>query len=196
MKKLFLLAAILIAVSTHVLADIAPPPGKSPNRVKKPESGISTTLSIRLDQNAAEARLIIPKAQVRQLRAELEELDNESDDRAAAAEASAGFSRAQTLMSGVFLSLALVFGGLWFVRSGKGSKTFVILAAVACVGSAATFVLANVGPPNEARSINGKLFSPAVHTYKQAWGKVKMETSANGDTIQLIVPDPQSPAGE
>ena len=91
------------------------------------------------------------------------------------------------------ISRALVFGGMWFVRSGKTAtktgKTLVILAVIAGVGSAATFVYANAGPPPEARSITGKMFAPAVHMYRGGWGEVKLETG-NQQTIQLIVPDP------
>jgi hypothetical protein len=105
----------------------------------------------------------------------------------------------------MFLSLAFVFGGIWFVRSGKAAtktgKILVLLAVIASVGSAATFVYANAGPPPEARSITGKMFSQAVHYYKFGSGKIKLETKADGDGegVELIVPDPQSspsPSGQ
>ena len=101
----------------------------------------------------------------------------------------------------MFLSLAIVFGGMWFVRSGKTAtktgKTLVILAVIAGVGSAATFVYANIGPPLEARSITGKLFDKKVFTpYRFASGKIKIETSDDG-IVQLVVPDPpDKPTGD
>ena len=54
-------------------------------------------------------------------------------------------------------------------------------------------MFANAGPPPEARSITGKMFTPAVHLYKFGYGKVKVETSDDDrDEIELIVPDAPS----
>lgn len=189
MKRIFCIATIVIVGSFAAFADIARP-GKSPNRVPKPNPGVDTTMTIKLDRNATEARLIIPKSQVKQLRAELEQLDDESGNTASAG---VGFSRLQTIASGLFLSLAFIFGGIWFARSGntsgKNGKTIVVLAIIAGLGSAATFVYANVGPPPEARSITNKLFDHKVFSpYGFASGKIKIETS-NDTTVQLIVPD-------
>ena len=176
------------------LANIANPD------LKKPKT-LNTELDIRLDSEAKEARLIIPASQLRQLRAELEQLDG-SEGNTAAAVSTGDFSRTQAIMSGLFLSLAFVFGGILFVRSGKSmtrqSKTLVVLAMLAVLGSAVTFVNANAGPPSEARSINGKMFSQAIHLYGFGWGKIKLE-AGDGDRVKLIVPNPKTaaaPAGE
>lgn len=192
MKQLICITTLIILAAVAAFADIARP-GQSPNRVEKPVPGLSTTLSIKLDRNATEAKLVIPKSQVKQLRAELELLD--SDDNTAAVSSTNSFSRTQTMISGLFLSLAVVFGGMWFVRSGRAgtgtTRTLVILAAIAGFGSAATLVYANIGPPPEARSITSKLFDQNVFSpYRFASGKIKVETSGNGNVIQLIVPDP------
>lgn len=106
MKRLFLLAAIMIAASSIAFADLAPPPGKSSNRVKKPDPGISTTLVIKLDRNEKVARLEVPRSQIKQLRAELEQLD--TDGNAAGVLTDGAFTRTQTIVSGLFLSLAVV----------------------------------------------------------------------------------------
>ena len=196
MRRLILLSIVLVFGSLAAFADIArPEPSKAPKLAK----AVNTTMMIRLQRDATEAKLIIPKSQIKQLRAELEQLDDDSDNTAAAT-TSSGFSRTQTIVSGMFLSLAIVFGGMWFVRSGKvatkSGKTMVILAVLACIGSAATLVYANAGPPPEARSITGKMFSQAVHYYKFGSGKIRVETG-NGNQVELIVPDPQaSPSGE
>lgn len=201
MKRLISLAAILIVGSTVAFADIAPAPGKSPNRVKKPEPGIPATLSIKLDRDAKEAKLVIPKAQIKQLRAELEMLD--TDDNTAAISSPGTFSRTQTIVSGMFLSLAVVFGGMLFMRSGKpgaGTKALIALVVIGGIGSAATLVFANVGPPPEARSITSRLFDQKTFSpYRFASGKIVIETSSNtnGNVIELIVPDPPAtPAAE
>jgi hypothetical protein len=190
MKKLTCLAGIIMLASSAVIADI-PRPDKTPAKAPKP-NGITTRMDIRLDRDAPEARLIIPKSQLKQLRAEIERLDDAADNTAGVT--SPGVSRTQTIVSGIFLSLAVVFGGMWFVRSGKAAtrtgKGLVILAVVAGAASAATLIYANIGPPLEARRITGKMFSQAVHLYKFGGGEIKLE-AGDDDSVKFIVPDPQ-----
>ncbi|MBK8302415.1 MAG: hypothetical protein IPK98_02970 [Chloracidobacterium sp.] len=192
MKRFFCLTTLVLLASVAVFADIARP---DPTKTPKPAKGVNTTMSIRLDRNATEVKLIIPKSQIKQLRAELEQLDDDSDNTAAVTQPSS-FSRTQTIVSGAFLSLALVFGGMWFVRSGKATsaagKSLVILAVVAGVGSAATLVYANAGPPPITK-ITSNLFDKDQFRYRSVYGKIKMETS-NETNVQLVVPDPQPTA--
>jgi hypothetical protein len=90
--------------------------------------------------------------------------------------------------------MAIVFGGVWFTRSGgMTSKIAAIVALLMASGAVATLVYANAGPPPEARSINGKMFTPAVHMYGFGSGKVKLETSDEVGVVTLIVPDPETP---
>jgi hypothetical protein len=190
MKRSICTFVIVLVGSVACLANIAP--AKTPRQDGGSKKAIDTSLSIKLDRDAKEARLLIPKSQLKQLRAELEQMDDHSDNTAAVTH---GISGTQTIMSGLFLSLALVFGGVWFVRSGKVSsrngKALIILAIVAGIGSAATFVYANAGPPPEARTITGKMFSQSVHIYKFGYGHIKLETKTDGDGVELIVPDPK-----
>ena len=190
MKRILCFTSLVLLLAAAAFADIARP---EPTKTPKTSKGINTTLMIRLDRSAKDAKLIIPKSQIKQLRAELEQLDSDSDNTAAVT-APNSFSRTQTIVSGAFLSLALVFGGMWFVRSGKTmtktGKTLVILAVVAGIGSAATFVYANAGPPPEAQTITGKMFSQSVHMYNFGSGKIKVETKEDSNSIELIVPDP------
>jgi len=189
MKRIFCLFALIAMLALTAFADVrfdtpSPKPTKTPKQVKS----IETTLSIRLREDAKEARLLIPKSQIKQLRMELAELDDETDEPTASA-----FTRTQTIVSGLFLSLAFVFGGVWFARSRKPdlktNKTLAVGAILFLSGAFATIAFANVGPPIEARSITGKIFSDAVHQYNQASGKIKVETTNEEYGIQLIVPD-------
>src|SRR4051812_7685376 len=108
MKRLILIIAFAAIAAGSALADIArPDPAKTPKT--KPSTSIATAMDIRLDPDAKEARLIIPKSQLKQLRAQLDGLDDADDNTAAVTTPS--FSRTQTIMSGAFLSLAIVFGG-------------------------------------------------------------------------------------
>ena len=189
MKKIIWMVAVVLVLSTAVFADIA-----KPSATTNGKPIIETTLDIRLDANAKDARLIIPRSQIKQLRAELESMDDGSDNTAAVI-SGPGISRLQTIMSGLFLSLAFVIGGVWFVRSGRAgtraAKGAVGVIVLSFVATAATFVFANAGPPPEARSITGKMFTSAVHMYGFGWGKIKVEVSDEArDRIQLIVPSP------
>ena len=193
MKRAISLTAMLLILSIAGFADIARPQPSPKDASKKT---IDTTLMIRLDHQAKEAVLKIPKSQLRQLRAQLDEMDGSEPDTAVT---TTRIGRTQTIVSGSFLSLALVFGGVWFARSGKNAsktgKALAIVTILACAGSAATFVLANAGPPAEARSITGKMFTPAVHMYGFGSGRIKVETSTDSESIELIVPDPKPAPG-
>lgn len=185
MRKILSLCVFVALFSIAIFAN-EPPPRPTP----KPDSkkSIETNLNIKIDKNAKEAKLIIPKSQLKQLRAELEELDNESDTNT-----SAGFSKTQTVISGIFLSLAFVFGGIWVTRSRKidtkAGKTLVAGTVLFCVGSLATIAFGNAGPPPELRQITGKLFDKKVFDgWGSAFGKIKLETSDKATFVELIVP--------
>jgi hypothetical protein len=188
MKKILCLLAFTVIFSSVILADVRLPDTPTP----KPKKSIDTNLTIRFDKNTKEAKLIIPKSQIKQLRAELEQLENEQDTNASA---TTGFTRTQTIVSGMFMSLAFLFGGVWFTRSRKintkAGKTLVAGAVLFCVGSLATIAFGNAGPPAELRQITSKLFDKKVFGYwNTAGGKIKLETATDDTTnVQLIIPD-------
>jgi len=186
-ERVFILVAAVLVLTVVGLADI-PRPDRTPSPKKQAKS-VDTTMEILLDGEAKEARLIIPKSQVSKLRAALDEMDGGGEPMAVASTS----SRTQTIVSGLFLSLALVVGGVWFVRSGKVSstaaKTAIVLAVTAGLLSTASLVYGDIAPPTEARSITGKMFSQYVHELKQGSGKIKLEVSSTARSVQLIVPD-------
>ena len=186
MKRIAVTVMLLGVLAAAAMADIARPVNKP-----KKQTSVDTTLRIKLDREAKEARLIVPKSQLKALRAAIDEADSGPAEVASVG----GVSRVQTIAGGLFLSLAFVFGGVWLIRTrgagGESGKVAVGVAAIALLCSGATLVWANMGPPAEARSITGKMFSQAVHIYKFGYGKVKLETTdENSDQILLIVPDP------
>lgn len=186
MKRILCIIAVTMIATIAAFANIAP--------ATKPVKAIDTTLSIKLDSNAKEARLVIPKSQIKQLRAELELLDDGTDNLAGTATGN-DFSRTQTIVSGMFLSLAFVFGGAWFSRSGrlstKGGKIAGAGMLVFAGSALATIVYGNAGPPPEARQITGKMFTQAVHMYGFGSGKIKLEASDEFRYATLVVPNPQ-----
>lgn len=187
MKKMFCLMLAVFAFANVSFADEAPPP--TPKKETKNKS-IDSFMQIRLDEKADEPVLKISKNQLKDLRAQLDELDDASDNSAS----SGGISRTQTIVGGMFLSLAFVFGGVLFARSKKSDgKTGKIIAAGAVLflcGTAAAFVFANAGPPPQLRSISGRLFDKKVFGFwKRASGAIKIEVVENGNNVELIVPD-------
>jgi len=188
MNRTIALILLNLVLSTAVLADVAGPEKPTNEKVKKP-AAIDTTLSIALSRDAKDARLIIPRSQLKQLRADLELLDADRDHTA-----SAGVTKVPTIVSGALLSLAFVLGGFWLIKPGRldtdGSKTVAAAAILLAGGAFATMVLGNAGPPAEARSITGKMFTKAVHMYGFGSGKIKLEVSDVAAYPKLIVPNP------
>ena len=191
MKRILSLSLLIMLFSIAAFSDIARPE-KTPKPTPAPKS-VESTMTIRMDPNTNVAILKIPKSKLKTLKAELEGLDDDSDNTAAA---TGSFSRTQTIVSGAFLSLALVFGGIWFVRSGKDAtktgKSLIVLATIGLVGSAASFVYANAGPPPAARSITSKLFNKEMFRfYNFASGKIYVEASDSTE-FELRVPNPDN----
>jgi hypothetical protein len=187
MKKLFLMVAMFCLLGLPVFADEALPKPVPTTKKVTPKS-INSNLGIRLDRNAKEAKLIIPKSQLKQLKAELDRMDGDP----AEASADAGNHRS-TIIGGIFLSLGFIFGGVWFFRSSAAdhgkSKVIVGLLVVILTTATGTILLANAGPPLEARSITSKLFSPVVRSYGYSYGAIKIEISETARTVELVVPD-------
>ena len=197
MKKIFSLCVLLGMFSIAAFADVRLPDTPKPTPAPRQKKTIESALSIRLDKKATEARLIIPKSQIKQLRAALDDLDDDNTGNTAM-----NVTRTQTIVSGLFLSLAMVFGGVWFARSrrtdGKINKTAAVAIILFLVGSAATVAFANMGPPAELRSISGKLFNKQIFGgWGSAYGKIKLEVSeTDGGTIELVVPDKEEPKAD
>lgn len=195
MKRIFTLILIMLIASTICLADLVRPERPKPNT--KP-TAIDTQLSIELDKNAKEARLIIPRNQLKQLRAELDVIDTGGDANASAI----SFTHLQTILGGTLLSLGFVFAGFAFVKRGRfrlnGGKTAATIAILFVGLALASIAIGNIGPPSDARSITGKMFARAVHLYGFGSGKIKLEVSDEAKNPKLIVPNPPEakPDGE
>lgn len=191
MTKLVLMLIVMIAAVAAVYADIA-----KPTATPKKKGSIDTFMTIRLKEDVKDARLIIPKSQLLELRAQLDQIGDDGTT-AAIINANGAVSKLPIIAGGLFLTLAIVSGGIWFARSGKlstrTSSAVVLLTVFAAAGSTATLVYGNAGPPSEARSITGKMFTPAVHMYGFASGQIKLETSEDpNQRLELIVPDPKT----
>jgi hypothetical protein len=70
-----------------------------------------------------------------------------------------------------------------------GGHVTAAVAAVFAIGGFVMMAYGNAGPPAEARTITGKMFSQAVHLYGFGSGKIKLEVSDKERTPVLIVPN-------
>ncbi len=189
-KKSVLLVFLLLIGCASIFGDIRAPEPKPTPKPPLPKT-IDSTLTIKLDENAKDAKLVIPKSQLKQLRAQIDDLDNENDQNASLETGKSGLNSTQTVVSGFFMSLALVFGGVWFARSKAAKNTKIVSGILILLlgGLGATLTFGNAGPPSELRAITSKLFDSKRFGYwNQAYGKIKLEVSPAASQIELIVP--------
>ena len=109
MKRSMLTLVAVLGFAVVSFGDIRVPDPK-PTPQPKPEKLVDAEMDIKLDRNAKDAKLLIPKSEIKNLRAALEQLDNGGDTTAAIT--TSGLTRTQTIVSGLFMSLAIVFGGI------------------------------------------------------------------------------------
>ncbi|MBX7053372.1 MAG: hypothetical protein K1X36_00320 [Pyrinomonadaceae bacterium] len=191
MKKILVLAAVLLLASVAMFADIARPGTKKPSPVPKPGTNTVAKMTITLDENVSQPTLNIPRSSLKYLRGALDETGTDQDNTAVVTAPT--FSRTQTFISGMFLSLAIVFGGFWFVRSGKAAtkqgKAMVIVAILAGIGSAATYVYGDIALPRRDE-INSRLFNmdkTAEGCCSATSDMIQIKVS-NGDGVVLQIP--------
>lgn len=183
MKRIFSLFALTIIFTITAAADI--PPIKTPKPTPPPRE-IDAGLEIQLDNSAKDVKLIIPRDKVRALRAQLDEIDNQPD---ASAALSVGFTRTQTIVSGLFMSLGVVFAGIWLMRSRKIPVNTAVVAGVLFLGGAAIIAFANVPPGQYPNNLNDHIFSDEFRRYERGFTPIKVKVSdAEKEEFKLIIP--------
>lgn len=192
MKKLFAAVAILFIFSTFVMADIADPIRKDRKPVRRPTPEPTATpakdpssmgLEVRIDDGVAEPTLVISKSALARI------------NPAGGETKTAGLTGVPfgTVAGGAFLSLAIVFGGVWAARSKtRFGKTAAILLVVASVGGA-TAIFADLAPPRSI-PIDQDLFVPQLAGYASAKGRVKVvvDETDRGSDFYLLIPRKKS----
>jgi len=172
---------ILLAGAVLTFGDIARPKESSSPVVRSKQ--IKSTLVIVPDGNAWDARLQISQESVRQLRAALDNLpaDNSTSQSIAP-------NSTRTVMAGLFMFLAVSFGGVWLARSGhsRNQKALgVVVIAAALMGATAMITRGNAAPPpgwkwrDLSKNLNGGM---------ETKGSVQIEIVPEGNGIKLIVP--------
>ncbi|HMF57061.1 MAG TPA: hypothetical protein VK619_12025 [Pyrinomonadaceae bacterium] len=183
--KRIALAVLLMAASVPAMADVPNPNGHGTSR----SSNIKTFMHLSPDVRATEAKLIIPRSLLTELSAQADGHDSQSA--AAVTRRIFNMNGAQTVMAGIFLSLAFAAGGLWLVRSrvasGKPARAALGVALLALCGATAGVTYANAGPPPVARSLTSRILIQDAQPYG-ASGEVKVEVSDDANTVTLVLP--------
>jgi hypothetical protein len=188
MKKLFLFVSLFV-FSGIVQADV---PRPEPSKTPKSEKETTVKLFINARSEMKEPTLVINRKTLKQLRAALDEAETNADFAEKIDETPApqnNFSRSQTLIAGMFFSLAFIVGGVWMFRTkGKSPKIAIGLIIFAVFGAGTTVVFANAPPP-EAYRLTSRIFSRLTKTYGYATGNVKVKiVSDDNDRIYLNIP--------
>lgn len=184
-----MLALLFVVATPLAFADIPNPDRLNRNRSSKTE--LKVDMQIDTDEKAKEARLVIPRSVFQRMRAQADGAGSQTTGTTAAARFF-NMTGAQTIMSGLFLSLAFAFGGVWLVRSRKGAERTARVAALSiglllAGGVTASVAYANAGPPPVARSLTSKILIPELQWWG-AYGEVKVEIVEEGDDIKLVLP--------
>ncbi len=184
----FAFVALLAATTVPALANLP-----NPNRNPRPRPNSNVRMSIEPNQEAKDARLVIPRAVWRNMVAELDGQDTQTTAALSGSTFTPGGM--QTVMAGLCLSLAFAFGGVWFVRARKpvsrpARVALGVLALALCSATVAGLAYANAGPPPVARSLTSKILIPDAQWYG-VYGQVKVEVVEDGEQIRLILPKPK-----
>ena len=161
---------------------------KEESQKNKADKVARVPFQMRVKSNVSEPTLTIPRSELKNLRAQLDALDGGENL------AGVGFSQTQTLVGGLFFSLAFIFGGVWIARGksfGTNQKLVAGLLLGLMFGAATISVFANVAPP-PIKGIDGSLFSPEMlGSWRGAQGELKIVVTSDknsGDRILLEIP--------
>jgi hypothetical protein len=189
MKKLFCLFALTALFSAVAMADIIPP-----NAPKPTPKGKQVELLVDVSNEVSEPTLVIKKSSTKLLRAALDEAEGLENNLAQTESARPHFTAStQTVVGGMFLTFAFVFGGVWLMRSKKPSKTVVGLFLIGILGGATILVTANIAPPQNV-GINKNMLSEELGNRSRNFAKGKVRVKiVNGNAadsdIKLLIPN-------
>lgn len=180
--KLLLTFILIFSAATVILADISVPNTKKPTPSPTATAVATSKGMMQISVgDVDEPTLIIPQAYAKDFKASLENTENNSSV------SQNNFAGTSTVVSGIYLSLAFVFGGV-FLFKNKSPKAAVSLILLGICATSATIIYANVAPPQKV-AFDGSFFSEKVQKqYRGVVGPIKVEVSASSAYFRLIVP--------
>ena len=177
MKRTLIATAALMALlasALYAFGDIARP---------KPKPLLYSGLTITSDSQAGEARLVISEDTLKHLQEAATR-----DGGGAALSQQIMHSSSRTIMAGLFMFLAISFGGIWLARSSQRRNTKAIAAAIlvgVIFGIGTIMVRANAGPPPYIRWQN---LPQNLKDGKETNGGISIEVVPGSDNMKLIIP--------
>lgn len=190
MQKIINSLILIVILSIVALADIRPP---EPPKPKNTPAGKQVELFVVTSTEVTEPTLVIKKSSTKLLRAALDEAEGLENNLVQTESTAPNFTAStQTVVGGMFLTFAFVFGGVWLVRSKKPSKTVVGLFLVGSFAAGSVLVFANIAPPR-IFGINKNMLSQEFQSRSgaSARGKVRVKIvngNAADSDIKLLVP--------
>jgi hypothetical protein len=191
-KHFAALAALLFA-SSPALADIALPPRTKPPRNAEVRRDLPhSRLTIERVEGLREARLQIPRTQLRWM-------NGASGEGGVTGAQSGPLGGAGTVVGGVFLSLSVALTGLLLLRSRRrgvrlGRAAVALLVCASAAGLAGVAAYANAGPPPGYYTQDpGTLIKAAAAGTLS--GSVRIEIVEEGAEMKLLVPA-KTPKGD
>jgi ABC-type glycerol-3-phosphate transport system permease component len=173
---------LLIGSAIYAFGDIARP--KVTPTAKEGKTVLYTSMTVKPDAKASEARLQISQATLQSI---AREAGNISSDESMTQRLM--HSSTRTIMAGLFMFLAVSFAGVWFARSSqrRNHKAIAAVILIAMVfGLATVIVRANAGPPGYIR---WQGLPQNLKDGKTTGGGVDIQIVPGDDsTITLIVP--------
>lgn len=190
MKKIFSLLALTAIFAIAAFADIRPPDTPKP---KATPTGKQVELFVQTSTEVTEPTLVIKKSSTKLLRAALDEAEGIDSSLAQNdGEKITSTIPTRTVFAGLFLTLGFIFGGVWFVRAKKPSKTMVGLFLVGIFATGTVLVFANIAPPR-IFGISKNMLSDEFKSRSgaSARGKVRVKIvngNAADSDIKLLIP--------
>ncbi|HEX8707597.1 MAG TPA: hypothetical protein VF723_04995 [Pyrinomonadaceae bacterium] len=197
--KFLLAAAIALTAAAPVLADIALP-SPSPQKQSRKSEGSErrapqSRMTVLVEDGAREARLEIPQSLLGQLRAEA--VENSSSGMAATT--GMGLPPLQTIMMGLFLSLSVVMGGVYLLRSRRkawSQGAAVSVAALLLTAAATSVAIANAVAIYSPPALDPGSLPRAAPSGETLNGNVRLVVAPEGSQIRLVVPKHAKAPGE
>jgi uncharacterized membrane protein YeiB len=185
MKRTVVLCAtvlLLIGSAIYAFGDIARP--KVTSTAKEGKTVLYTSMTVKPDSKASEARLQISQGTLQSIAHEAANMSsNQSMTQRLV------HSSTRTIMAGLFMFLAVSFAGVWFARSSQRRNHKAIAAVIliaTAFGLATVIVRANAGPPGYLR---WQGLPQNLKDGKTTGGGVDIQIVPGDDsTITLIVP--------
>lgn len=169
MKRFGNILVFIFGIAATSFADIKPPVKPAPTAARADATQVGVSISV--SRWEKDGTLVITKSGLEKLNAAAKAKWGGAG--IAEAEISPRFST-QTIVGGMFLSLAFVFGGVWLARSkGQVSKPALGVMVLSMVGMGATLVIGNVPPPKRIALDSGIIEAGKLNNSIAA-GKMKL----------------------